>query len=102
MHLNLYRGVVDNNSNNDPNYKQSWTSEKHILGGLRINMEMLKEDQLKIGESVFTFVLETNNEIIGCVRIEKENNNGATGEEEGEATIGMLCVDPRYQSNGFE
>ena len=68
---------------------KGWTSEVDIVDGNRINSEQVKElfkDESKL------FVMFENQELIGCVHIQKQDNS---------CYIGMLTTHPKVQNLGI-
>lgn len=72
------------------NAKKGWTTEAEILGGIRITQEKVKE-YINTVSSVILLAVHDNN-IIGCVHLEKENNF---------CWLGMLSVDVKFQTYGL-
>lgn len=72
------------------NSKKGWTTEAFFLDGIRITAEKVKE--LINQENSVILIALLNNNIIGSVHLEKENNS---------CWLGMLSVDVNYQAHGI-
>lgn len=71
---------------------KGWTSEAHlILGDVRVNRLMLQEEFNKPG-SVFLCYSGPNEQITGCVNLQKENSR---------LYLGMFSVSPLEQGKGI-
>lgn len=71
---------------------KGWTSEAHLLGGIRATPELLAGE---MSDPTFTYLkgINESGEIIACCR----------GQKQGNATMfaGMLCVRPELQGAGL-
>lgn len=73
------------------NSKQGWTSEADLISGeVRTDSDELHLIITK-SDSVFLKSVDANNEIIGCVNLQKENKS---------VYLGMLSVKPDLQGSG--
>ncbi len=73
------------------NSKKGWTTEAELLGGIRVTVnEILRLIGKKNNELL---IAATDNNIIGCVHLEKKKNN--------RCHLGMLSVDVNYQKEGI-
>jgi len=70
--------------------QRSWTNEDKVVAGIRITVEEL--ESLVASTDKVVILAQMNEEIVGCVLVEKEAE---------EAHIGMLAVDPDKQSFGI-
>ena len=71
--------------------RKGWTTEADLLGGIRIDEDMLQQ---YIADPNSTVIKCTNDDqqITGCVYIKKENTN---------LYLGMLTVSPELQAKGI-
>lgn len=72
------------------NSKKGWTTEAYFLDGIRITSEKLREIISEKDSVVLLAML--NDEILGCVHLEKEKDF---------CWLGMLSVDVNYQMHGL-
>jgi ribosomal protein S18 acetylase RimI-like enzyme len=70
--------------------KKGWTTEEHLLGGIRTDEANLTE--LLIKENVTFLKYTENNQIIGSVYLEKQDKK---------LYLGMLTVSPELQGEGI-
>lgn len=70
--------------------KKGWTTEEHLLGGIRTNENLLAETISQKGNRIFKYTVD--NQIIGCVLLESKGEN---------LYLGMLTVSPEYQAKGI-
>ena len=70
--------------------KQGWTTEAHLLEGIRCDEEMLGE-LLQTPSTIFLKYLE-NDQLLGCVRLDKQGQR---------MYLGMLAVAPNLQGGGI-
>jgi ribosomal protein S18 acetylase RimI-like enzyme len=70
--------------------KKGWTTEEHLLGGIRTNEALLQDIILKKENRIFKYTL--NNQIVGCVLLEAQKEN---------LYLGMLTVAPDLQASGI-
>ncbi len=71
--------------------KKGWTNEADLISGeVRTNSEELHQIIIK-NKSVILKCVNQNDEIIGCVHLQNEENS---------LYLGMLCVNPNLQGNG--
>lgn len=73
--------------------KEGWTSEADILGGIRTNEEILRNDMSASGAKFLKYTDEEGN-ITGCVYTR-------LFPAEKKVYIGMLCVNPKTQAKGL-
>lgn len=71
--------------------KQGWTTEADLIGGLRTDADELQKIFNNPTETILKFTDEAN-DIIGCVRLKKED---------GKIYLGMLTVSPTLQAKGI-
>jgi len=69
--------------------KAGWTTEEHLLDGLRTNKKKIKD---MIGEHHIEVALDEKDEIIGCVYLENHKTH---------LYLGMLTINPYIQTKGF-
>jgi N-acetylglutamate synthase-like GNAT family acetyltransferase len=81
-----------NSAYRGPSSQKGWTSEAHLLDGIRIDEPTMAE---YLQASDTTILKYTNDEgcIIACVYLEKRGNN--------KLYLGMLTVSPTLQANGI-
>jgi ribosomal protein S18 acetylase RimI-like enzyme len=70
--------------------KQGWTTEEHLLGGIRTNLDQLKNTFEEGGSYMLKYTLE--HKIVGIVNLKKR---------ESDLYLGMLTVDPGLQNAGI-
>lgn len=70
--------------------KKGWTTEEHLLGGIRTNEELLDELIGKNGSRIFKYTID--NELVGCVLLEEKKES---------LYLGMLTVSPDLQGKGI-
>lgn len=70
--------------------RMGWTHEADLVQDERISVEEVV--RLFLDPNVAIYVARSNADIVGCVTI--------TDEGDGVAYIGLLCVDPPFQSSG--
>ena len=75
-----YRGKIQGNS---------WTGEAHLLSGIRINLEMLKEYLQE--KNTITYIAKINNKVVGTIQTKLENED---------IHIGLFAVSPNIQASG--
>lgn len=68
-----------------------WTHEADIVQGERITVREVVE--LFLDPDIAIFVARSGEDIVGCVSV--------TDKGDGRAYIGLLCVDPPFQSSGL-
>jgi ribosomal protein S18 acetylase RimI-like enzyme len=91
--INLAYGRIDQNEPEE--HIRAWTTESHLVTGLRITFNELRELIALDPQRSVVFVAEigltTNNEweVVGCVQLEKANDG---------AHLGMFAVDPSFQA----
>jgi len=68
--------------------KKGWTTEADLLGGIRINTEMVNKLISSPGNIILLALI--NDKIVGCVHLEKKNSN--------KCYLGLLSVDVNYQN----
>ena len=81
--------VLINSAYRGETSKKGWTTEEHLLGGIRTDEENLTELLLK--ENVTIFKYTENNQIIGAVYLEEQDKK---------LYLGMLTVSPELQGSG--
>ena len=69
----------------------AWKNENHLVTGARVVPEELK-DAICLDNSAVFVASTTDGDLIGCVQIEKEGDDGI---------IGMLSVHPKHQNIGL-
>lgn len=70
--------------------KKGWTTEEHLLGGIRTNESQLRETISQKGHRIFKYTVD--NQLVGCVLLESKNEN---------LYLGMLTVSPELQARGI-
>jgi ribosomal protein S18 acetylase RimI-like enzyme len=70
--------------------KKGWTTEEHLLGGIRTNEQLLSNLLTKKENRIFKYSID--NQLIGCVLLESMNEN---------LYLGMLTVSPEHQAKGI-
>lgn len=73
---------------------QGWTSEHHLLGGQRIDTEMLTNLLNDNQSTTLLFFNPKNNNLVGCVHL--QNYPGTEM-----ATLGLLSISPTLQNQGY-
>ncbi len=81
--------VLINSAYRGESSKKGWTTEEHLLDGIRTNEENLSELLQK--ENVTILKYTANNKIIGSVYLEKQDKK---------LYLGMLTVSPELQGGG--
>lgn len=71
--------------------RKGWTTEADLLDGIRVDAERLRE-VIAGANSEILKATNAQNEIIGCVSLEKQ---------EGRLYLGMLTVSPELQNGGI-
>lgn len=72
--------------------KQGWTTEAHVLGGIRIDEQRLA-DIVESENGVMLIALDATGSLQGCVQLEKK--------DEATAYLGMLTVKHDTQARGW-
>ncbi len=73
--------------------RKGWTTEADLLGGQRIDTQMLQEQLKNKNEHILVARFKDQKEIIGCVAIALEAPT--------KIYIGMVTVDPNIQAQGI-
>lgn len=73
---------------------QGWTSEHELLGGQRVDVEILTDMINDSSNVIFMFFDWNTNDLVGCVRLENIP-------ERKTAYLGMLSVSPTLQNRGY-
>lgn len=81
--------ILVNSAYRGESSKKGWTSEEHLLGGIRTDEESLA--QTLTNEAITILKYTENNKIIGTVSLEKQGNK---------LYLGMLTVSPDLQGGG--
>lgn len=81
--------ILINSAYRGESSKKGWTTEEHLLGGIRTDEENLSELLQK--ENVTILKYTENNQIIGSVYLEKQDKK---------LYLGMLTVSPELQGGG--
>ena len=68
---------------------KAWTGEAHLLGGKRLDDEMLEE--ILKQKDTKTYVAKLQNKVVATIQTKLEEN---------EIHIGLFAVDPNTQSSG--
>ncbi len=71
--------------------KKGWTTEADLLGGIRTDVDTLKQMMAKPDALILKYCHE-HNQITGCVYLEKKHNK---------MYLGMLTVSPILQAKGI-
>ena len=71
--------------------KKGWTTEADLLGGIRVDEDSLA-DMINKNDSVILKCVNENNQIIGCVYLQKQQQK---------LYLGMLTVLPQLQTAGI-
>jgi ribosomal protein S18 acetylase RimI-like enzyme len=71
--------------------RKGWTTEADFLDGIRIDVDRLAE-MIQRKDTVILKCIEEQNEIVGCVHLEKHQNK---------LYLGMLTVSPELQNKGI-
>jgi ribosomal protein S18 acetylase RimI-like enzyme len=71
--------------------KKGWTTEAHLLEGIRTDEGSIKS-MLQKKEATILICTNDKNEMLGCVYLEKQKE---------EMYLGMLSVDPQLQAKGI-
>ncbi len=82
--------ILINSAYRGESSKKGWTTEEHLLGGVRTDEDNLS--QLLQKENVTILKYTENNQIIGSVYLEKQDNK---------LYLGMLTVSPELQGGGI-
>ncbi len=80
-----------NNAYRGESSKKGWTTEADLLDGLRTDQKALEQLIRKPGSVILKYTDE-NNQIIGCVNLQKQNDK---------LYLGMLTVSPTLQGEGI-
>ncbi|MCT7910848.1 GNAT family N-acetyltransferase [Arcobacter lacus] len=76
-----YRGERKNNA---------WTTESHLLSGIRVNENMMKE--ILEEKNTKTYIVKAENKVIGTVQAKLDGEN---------IHIGLFAVDTKSQASGI-
>ena len=71
--------------------KKGWTTEADLLGGIRTDADALSK-MISRGDSVILKCINGNDQLIGCVYLQKQ---------EDKLYLGMLTVSPEIQAKGI-
>ena len=68
----------------------AWTTESHLLRGIRVNEDMMKE--ILEEENTKIYIAKSENKIVGTIQAKLESEN---------IHIGLFAIDTKYQSSGI-
>lgn len=71
--------------------QQGWTSEAHLLDGIRID-ELTMNEYLRSNDTIILKYVDKDGKIAGCVYLQQRDNN--------RLYLGMLTVSPTLQAKG--
>lgn len=69
---------------------KAWTTEAHLLSGIRVNEEMLKAS-LK-DENIRIYIAKLNNKLLAIIQAKLEDED---------IHLGLFAVDPEFQASGI-
>ena len=68
----------------------AWTTESHLLSGIRVNEDMMKD--ILEEENTKIYIAKSENKIVGTIQAKLESEN---------IHIGLFAIDTKYQSSGI-
>ena len=68
----------------------AWTTESHLLSGIRVNEDMMKE--ILEEKNTKTYIAKSENKIVGTIQAKHESEN---------IHIGLFAIDTKYQASGI-
>jgi predicted N-acetyltransferase YhbS len=78
----------------------AWTTEHGLVKDLRIDHEGLRHVIDPQNESETLLVAYTQTGVVGCICLEKCNDNGELDVKGRQALVGLFSVDPSMQGKG--